>query len=142
MPRSIIQLVYVSSAVREFSEKELSDMLIQARLRNAASAITGVLIYAGGNFMQVLEGPRMEVKQTLVRIRRDPRHTGLMVLLEIEIADRYFPQWSMGFECIRDKDEIAQIPGYQDLRHLSRQDLESTAQKLLKTFLRHMTAMG
>ncbi len=142
MPGTICQLVYVSSAVREFSEQELADLLIQTRIKNAGSGVTGMLVYAGGNFMQVLEGPRLEVRQTFTRIRRDPRHTGVMVLLDVEVFDRYFPQWSMAFDCIHDKDELNQIPGYQDLRTLSREDLESTAQKLIRRFMRHMVGIG
>jgi hypothetical protein len=123
-------------------ETELADMLLSARVRNAASGVTGMLVYAGGNFMQVLEGPPLEVRRTLTRIRRDPRHTGLIVLLETEVSERYFPQWSMAFECFRHRDELTQIPGYQDLRNLSRQDLESTAHRLIRSFMSHMAGVG
>lgn len=142
MGEQLCQIVYVSSAVREMSETELADMLLSARLRNAASGITGMLVYAGGNFMQVLEGPPLEVRRTLTRIRRDPRHKGLMILLENNVPERYFPQWSMAFECLRHRDELTQIPGYQDLRNLTRQDLESTAHKLIRSFMRHMVGVG
>jgi hypothetical protein len=52
----VFALVYVSSATKPFSPDELSELLAQARVDNAALGITGMLLYSNGNFMQVLEG--------------------------------------------------------------------------------------
>jgi hypothetical protein len=134
-------LVYVSSAVAELSDEQLAEILEVARRNNAASGITGMLIYAGGNFLQVLEGRKAEVLETIARIERDPRHKGLIHLLKADTAERYFPEWSMGFKSI-DPREMAEIPGYRDLRNLSLRDLESTAHKLIRQFMRHMAGVG
>jgi hypothetical protein len=117
-------------------------MLVQARSLNAAAGVTGMLVFSNGNFMQVLEGPPQGVHQTLTRIRRDTRHTGLSVLRAVETQTRHFPQWSMAFECVQLRDELIQIPGYQDVRNLSKSQLESTAQNLVSCFTSHMVGVG
>ena len=52
----MIALVYVSAARKLFDEAELSALLTQCRANNARLGVTGVLLYADGNFMQALEG--------------------------------------------------------------------------------------
>ena len=51
---SFHEIVYVSSATRPFQEAELQDLLLKARENNARLGVTGMLLYIGGNFMQLL----------------------------------------------------------------------------------------
>jgi hypothetical protein len=91
------RVVYVSSAVEPFSEEELSELLNTSRRNNHKSGITGMLLYDGGNFMQILEGPKPEVTAVLAKIHGDSRHRGLITLMEEDGVDGEFQQWSMGF---------------------------------------------
>jgi hypothetical protein len=141
MVEGIFQIVYVSSAVREFSDAELSGLLAKSRTNNAACGITGMLVYADGNFLQVLEGPKEDVLAAYLRIHDDPRHRGVIKLLEKAVPCRYFPQWSMGFDCI-DKSVVGEIPGYQQLRTLSVEERASTAHRLIGGFVRRMTGVA
>ena len=93
----IKQLVYVSSAVEPFSDDELVDILRVSRRNNTAVGVTGALLYAGGNIMQVLEGPTEAVDSVYARVERDARHRGAIVLLDRPTDDRMFADWSMGF---------------------------------------------
>lgn len=90
-------LVYVSTAVHELAEAEIVHLLVRARRRNRDRGVTGVLLYAGGNFMQLLEGPRLAVDHVYEIIQQDPLHRGLIELQRRPIADRAFARWSMGF---------------------------------------------
>ena len=92
----MISLVYVSSAVREFSPEQLSSLLDVSQHNNAAQDITGILLYIGGNFMQALEGEDAAVDALARKISRDPRHRQVKQLLREPIAQRQFAQWSMG----------------------------------------------
>jgi hypothetical protein len=87
----------VSSAVKEFSEQELADLLRISRRNNERDGITGLLLYHEGNFMQVLEGAENTVEAILEKLRSDPRHKGVLVLLKESIQARDFPTWSMGY---------------------------------------------
>ena len=52
----MIHLIYVCSASKEMTEDELLRLLEYARARNLKQNVTGMLLYAGGNFFQALEG--------------------------------------------------------------------------------------
>ena len=95
---SVISVAYVSSAVRLFSDQDLVDLLRQSRDHNAHHAITGLLLYRSGNFIQVLEGPQAAVVELLARIEKDPRHKDIHVMLREPLSARLFPHWAMGFE--------------------------------------------
>ncbi|MGY2134952.1 BLUF domain-containing protein [Hymenobacter sp. HD11105] len=93
----LYSLIYTSRAVRPLDEQSLQTLLAQARHHNASQHLTGVLLYAGGRFLQVLEGPRTEVEALFARIQRDPRHVHVRLVGRGVVRRREFPQWGMGF---------------------------------------------
>jgi hypothetical protein len=97
VPQTLHQYVYVSSASRLFAEPDLQAILTASRSLNVQHAITGVLIYAEGTFFQVLEGPSAAIDATLERIRRDKRHFDVTKMMHHDVAERSFPDWSMGY---------------------------------------------
>ena len=103
---------YVSSAVKEFTKPELVALLERSREKNLRLGITGLLVYQGGNFMQVLEGDEQSVRYLYEIIYGDPRHKDIYILFDETIPEREFPNWSMAF---RDLD----AEEYRDLRGFS-----------------------
>lgn len=95
----LFELVYNSIAVPQaFPEAELHKILAGARRRNADLGITGVLLYHGGEFVQLLEGPRAAVEHVYRDvILRDARHAAVNLDWEQDIAQRGFTGWHMGF---------------------------------------------
>ena len=104
------QLIYVSSLVQG-GEPELGRILESAVRHNREDGITGMLLYSGGNFLQVLEGSRDRVHATYERICRDPRHGSIMLLTEEEVPERHFADWSMGYRQLGPED-VARFPEY------------------------------
>lgn len=100
MKGQIFSLVYVSSASRLLEDSELEVILRVSRRNNLRDHITGMLLYKGGNIMQVLEGPEDKVLALVEKLRRDRRHFGLQILLRAHIAERQFDQWAMAFHKI------------------------------------------
>ena len=98
------RLVYVSAAVHHFEPEELAQLLAVSRRNNERDDVTGLLLHVGGNFMQCLEGPAEAVSATLERIRSDPRHTSLRVMLDMSEVERLFADWSMAFR------EVGNLP--------------------------------
>jgi hypothetical protein len=90
-------LVYISAATCLFEHSHLADILARARRTNADLGLTGMLLHADGNFMQVLEGRGENVELIYARICRDERHGGIMRLLHTPIERRLFPAWTMAF---------------------------------------------
>ena len=109
----LISLTYLSTATEALDETELRELLDTVREKNHALGLTGMLLYAGGHFIQTLEGPEDVVDATFTRIEHDRRHRNLIVALREQIAARAFPDWSMGFETL-DAEEAAQLPGFND----------------------------
>lgn len=111
---SLIHIVYLSISKRELSEKELADFLTDIRKKNKMKKVTGLLLYNEGTFIQVIEGERESIQDLFENVINDQRHTNIVKLLEEEIVSRSFPDWSMGFKIISNK-EIENIPGFSDL---------------------------
>lgn len=135
-------LVYVSSAVNQFSKDELLDLLEKSRVNNASLSITGMLLYKDGNFMQILEGEKEAVLALRDRISRDPRHKGILSLLQGALAERQFPEWTMGFRDLNSA-ELSAAPGFNEFMNTPLTGAEfsadpSRAHKLLLTFKRTM----
>jgi len=95
---SLLQLVYESAATREMTDADLRELLKQARSNNEELGITGLLLYANGRFLQVLEGPEPAVRDLFNTIEGDPRHTSVETLLTTRTAERTFPDWNMGLD--------------------------------------------
>jgi hypothetical protein len=78
---------------------------------NSKNGITGMLLYSGGNFLQVLEGEKAAVDETYARICLDPRHRNTMRLIEEPVSERHFSNWKMGYRQL-DKTHAERLPGY------------------------------
>ena len=106
-------MAYVSTASKLFDSMELRDMLKEANERNKEAGITGMLLYKGGHFMQVLEGPAEAVTATFNRISKDTRHRGISVLVKGAVQERRFPAWSMAFRDLNLPDH-QEVPGFSE----------------------------
>jgi hypothetical protein len=135
-------LVYVSSAVEEFTSTELIDLLKVSRKNNTEIDVTGMLLYKDGNFLQVLEGEKEVVERLFNKISRDIRHRGLLVVYDGEVTEPEFSEWSMGFQNLS-AGSVIDLPGYSDFMNLSftGDDLQadpSIAYELLLMFKKNM----
>ena len=135
-------LAYVSTATRLFDQQDLEALLATCRSHNKANGISGALIYAGGTFMQVIEGDEDEVRALYRRIRRDPRHHDLIKLDEGEEEDREFGDWSMAFRDFTGR--MDEVPGFVELVEYLPQLEEgdpSQLRRLLATARKEMQAV-
>jgi Sensors of blue-light using FAD len=136
-PMPLIHLVYVSSATVPFTQAALLALLEISRRKNESVGLSGMLLFRDGNFMQVLEGEEAVVNNAYARISKDPRHEGLITMLNGPITERNFADWSMGF---RNLDSIeARLAGYsefmnEDWRGQPMQESPLRALKLLQIF--------
>ncbi|ABK45044.1 BLUF domain protein [Magnetococcus marinus MC-1] len=129
----MIQLVYVSSSVRLFTKDELIGILEVSRTHNQSKGITGILLYANGNFLQLLEGEKKDVDALYEKITQDKRHRGCIKLFAKDATSRLFPDWSMGFRELS-KDECDTKKGYSDLMAFwnNPMDLKNNPNQLLR----------
>ena len=81
MKSMLSTLIYRSRLSPGCCPEALSQIVAQAQTRNAALQITGILLFDGDYFLQVLEGPDSAVNLIYASIRRDPRHYNLVELM-------------------------------------------------------------
>ncbi len=101
----IIQKVYYSISNSIVTENHLSEILEPARKANIKKNITGCLLYHDKIFLQLLEGEESKVNALLKNIEKDNRHKDVTIIYEEEIKDRFFPNWSMAFHELSEKDK-------------------------------------
>jgi CheY-like chemotaxis protein len=95
-PGTLRRVLYLSQALQTPSAQELLIMCSGFAAANARTHVTGVLVCAGNRFMQVMEGEHTAIEVLLQRIRRDPRHSDMAVVLDEVVPTRIFSQWNMG----------------------------------------------
>lgn len=92
---SLKSLTYTSFARLDLEASDLESIHRTARDVNALEGITGLLIFNGTHFLQIVEGVPDAIDDLVDRLRRDPRHSGIEVRDERAIEERSFPDWSM-----------------------------------------------
>jgi hypothetical protein len=93
--KALINLIYVSRSTEHFREHEIPDLLQQIRVANAKQEITGMLLYIGGSFLQVLEGQPETVDAVFSRILGDKRHNQVSLIAREFVPERAFEGWTM-----------------------------------------------
>ncbi len=71
-------ICYVSTASKDLEEKEIKEILDYSAEYNNQHDIRGVLLYAEGNFFEILEGDKELVEGVFADIQKDPRHKNII----------------------------------------------------------------
>lgn len=101
------QYVYISTA-QGLSRNDIEGILDTCARNNVQQDITGLLLYNGRNFLQLLEGEK-EALDTLMRsIEVDSRHAGVAILHKGKVEHRVCPGWAMKRIAISDAIDVRQ----------------------------------
>lgn len=107
------RLVYSSRASKPMQDQDFVRLLEISRKNNQANHITGLLVYADGDFLQVLEGEADVVQVLFAIIAEDNRHQHCRILSDTPTEERVFNEWNMGFT-VTNKPELLTTPGFVD----------------------------
>jgi hypothetical protein len=117
MEADLHTLAYFSRNAIDASEglmnAEIEKILATARKNNGKLNVTGALLFSGGCFAQVLEGPLEAVETLFEQIECDPRHRNVTILHFKPADARNFADWSMAYA-----GETAKVDGHLDLAGL------------------------
>ena len=134
--KSLISLIYLSDSNEKVDEQEVEKILKQSRQNNLDSDITGVLLLLNSQFLQVLEGDKTEVHKLYEKIKGDKRHFKILKLIEFDLIERNFGDWSMGY--LNPNMDRFFIEGYKDpaifIEVMSNKDTWTPAFEFLKKF--------
>ncbi|BFM48955.1 BLUF domain-containing protein [Marinomonas sp. THO17] len=134
----MISITYISKAEKVFSDSELQLMLEGFIEKNRLNNISGVLLYNGaGTFIQIIEGEEDSVLAIYEKIKKDKRHSNIVCLRKVNIAQRSFKQWRMGFRNLKNnsikKDITTSFLEDENLEHFVSNDTDF-ALKMLTNF--------
>ena len=104
------RIIYISTATDALASTGAESVRTQSAGNNARDRITGLLAFAGGSFLQMIEGPVAEMSELFARIESDPRHTDIEILLDEPATQRFFSDWSMHYLDL-DRASVDPTPG-------------------------------
>ena len=108
------QVLYVSHLAAACDYNVFTSICPVARRRNAQLSITGVMLFDGHRFCQLLQGPELAVQALMTDIRRDRRHERLLTVLDGAMGEPVgHGAWSAGY-C--DMHELDVFDGPEGLR--------------------------
>ena len=104
-------IIYRSHICDNVSIKSLDSMVAEANVKNGQEEVSGILLFNGTHFFQLLEGPEEKVEGIYRRICTDPRHHNLVELLRDHGPTRRFGKIGMELFDLReyDRDEVLQV---------------------------------
>ncbi len=142
---AVTQLVYTSRSMCAVDDTVLAAIQEVAIRHNREHDITGILMYGGGRFIQLLEGPLDDVNALYECIERDERHTDLSIVYRTVATERYFPDWSMGVvNMAHDSLEFSVRELWKELdvdRLVDAADHSDLLIELFRAFQRHVATM-
>lgn len=103
-------IIYRSHLCDDVSFKMLEEMVAAANLKNSQAQVTGILLFNGTHFFQLLEGPEESLEPIYDAICADPRHYNVVELLRDYAPARRFGKAGMELFDLRDhhRDDVLQ----------------------------------
>ena len=110
------RIIYASTAARPFGPAEFDRLLMQARIYNYSEGVGGLLLRAGLQLLEELEGPEPAVAALYARIAADPRHHAVRTLETAAVQGPLFPHASLGFAEV-EPAALARLTAYLEPLH-------------------------
>lgn len=123
------QIVYISTAAG-IDSAAIASILESCQRNNAERAVTGLLLYNGRNFLQLLEGDVTDLSWVLNRIEADSRHNGVSIIEDLAVEERACPDWLMRH--IRIADDVSARRDALDAE--LPQDLDPSLRRIILNF--------
>ncbi len=92
-------ITYISDHIGppDSAAADCAAIVATAKAMNPRHDITGVLFFARGKFLQVIEGPEDALRQLMRNIEGDARHTNVQYLIDTPVSRHGFSRWNMDF---------------------------------------------
>ncbi len=127
-------LTYTSRASPGLTDAGVAAIHIASKTLNALDGVTGLLIYNGTSFLQIIEGAEDAIADLVARLRVDPRHHDFTIRDERLVQARSFPDWNMALATVPAEALAAR-------RVLERRLPESTAEPIRDLMLGMVQAL-
>lgn len=91
------ELVYWSVANPDLNGSDIENLFDKSKNHNLENKITGFLFFYNKQFIQIIEGEKNIIYALFENIKKDTRHTNVLLLAESEIKERIFENWTMNY---------------------------------------------
>ena len=129
----LTSVTYTSLAPLILEAPHHEDIHRTAREQNALDGVTGLLVFNGTHFLQIIEGAEEAIAELVAKLRRDPRHTGFEIRDQRKVETRSFPDWSMELVRVR--------AGYFEARDTIAERLPDSVPEAIQARLFRMTEL-
>lgn len=75
--------------------RDLSSIVEDTKASYDEFGITGVFSYNLGHYLQVIEGEDSDIENIVKNFQKDVRLTNIVEIVDLEIGERFFSDWSM-----------------------------------------------
>lgn len=98
-PAALASLLYISRSTiaPEEAEAVVPEIVAASVTRNAATGLTGALLFTGTHFAQALEGGEAAIEDLMHRVSRDTRHHEIVIVEQGPLEQRRFDTWGMAY---------------------------------------------
>ncbi len=113
------EILYCSVLAPGLAPDVVGKIVAQARVRNAARGISGLLVFDGHHFCQHVEGPQRQLLQLFDSISNDPRHTDVRVVYEGALDARRYQRFDMGYADVEGPNTMSELQHLDDAEALA-----------------------
>lgn len=107
-------ICYVSTASKDTNPEDIRKLLDSTAQYNNAHDIRGILLYAEGNYFQILEGEKKLVEEIFSDIQKDPRHQNIIQVVGKDIKQGAFDGYKAEMVNERNKCDYDLVKEYME----------------------------
>jgi len=131
-------ICYFSTAHTSLDKEELLSLFTSSINNNTTKEISGILVHADGNFMQVLEGDKKVINSLFGKIKKDSRHNNIIKVPDVSYNDRIFEDYKCGFSIVEDKESVEHLKKYLNWLSNHPSDEINSFIKLIQQFIKNI----
>ena len=128
-------IVYVSTVTQEMERKEIKDLLNNSKEWNNKNGITGLLLYSGGNFFQIIEGEKNMISELFQEIKSDKRHQDIIQIFGKEIHKKAYDGYDSDYVSEDSDIDPEQFQHYLNQIKVLDNNTQKAVENILKAFL-------
>ncbi len=106
LPEAPLSQVFYVSRFTQADIRRVRDIHSTSQRNNERLGLTGVLLFTGNHFAQLLEGPPEAMRQVMWCISQDTRHTCMRTLFTKPLQAHSMAGWSMRLLESRETDRM------------------------------------
>jgi len=103
----LYNLIYRSKISNGLTDELLMELANKSNQANLDKGLSGLLLHNSTHFLQILEGPKEHIENLYQKIRKDPRHSEVVLIALEPIPLRLHSELGMKFINANNLDEIA-----------------------------------